>query len=60
MNNKELSQGNFHKICVVGGGITGAVMVLLLKNSKMFELRDIAWIKPNLKSKNNGRAIKIL
>ena len=26
-----LDRENFHKICVVGGGITGAVMVLLLK-----------------------------
>ena len=28
----DISQENFHKICVVGGGITGAMMVLLLKN----------------------------
>ncbi len=55
MDIKDLSQENFHKICVVGGGITGAVMVLLLKNSNMFKLSDIAWIKPNLKSKNDFR-----
>ena len=55
MDIKDLSQENFHKICVVGGGITGAMMVLLLKNSNMFKLSDIAWIKPNLKSKNDFR-----
>ena len=52
---KDLSQENFHKICVVGGGITGAMMVLLLKNSNMFKLNDIGWIKPKLKSKNDFR-----
>ncbi len=51
----DLSQENFHKICVVGGGITGAIMVLLLKNSKMFKLSDIGWIKPSLKLKNDLR-----
>ncbi len=55
MDIKDLSQENFHKICVVGGGITGAVMVLLLKNSNMFKLSDIAWIKPKLKSKDDFR-----
>ena len=55
MTSKTLSQENFHKICVVGGGITGAMMVLLLKNSNMFELNDIAWIKPKLKSQNDFR-----
>ncbi len=55
MNNKDLSYQNFHKICVVGGGITGAIMVLLLKNSNMFKLSDIGWIKPNFKSKNDFR-----
>ena len=55
MNIKDLSQENFHKICVVGGGITGAIMVLLLKNSNMFKLSDIAWIKPKLKSKDDFR-----
>ena len=52
---KDLSQENFHKICVVGGGITGAMMVLLLKNSNMFKLNEIGWIKPKLKSKNDFR-----
>jgi len=52
---KDLSQENFHKICVVGGGITGAVMVLLLKNSNMFKLNEIGWIKPKLKSKYDFR-----
>ena len=52
---KSPSKKNFHKICVVGGGITGAMMVLLLKNSNMFNLSDIGWIKPNLKYKNDLR-----
>ena len=51
MTIKNLSQENFHKICVVGGGITGAMMVLLLKNSNMFKLNEIGWIKPKLNSK---------
>ena len=55
MTIKDLSQENFHKICVVGGGITGAVMVLLLKNSNMFKLNEIGWIKPKLKSKYDFR-----
>ena len=55
MNIKELSQEYFHKICVVGGGITGAIMVLLLKNSNVFKLSDIGWINPNLKSKYDFR-----
>ena len=55
MTIKELSQEYFHKICVVGGGITGAIMVLLLKNSNVFKLSDIGWINPNLKSKYDFR-----
>ena len=34
MASNDMSQENFHKICVIGGGITGAIMVLLLKISK--------------------------
>jgi glycerol-3-phosphate dehydrogenase len=34
---KETHQEYFHKICVVGGGLTGAIMVLLLKQSKLFK-----------------------
>ena len=55
MTIKDLSQENFHKICVVGGGITGAMMVLLLKNSNMFKLNEIGWVKPKLKSKYDFR-----
>ncbi len=55
MDNKDLTYENFHKICVVGGGITGAIMVLLLKKSNMFKLSDIGWIKPNFKSKYDIR-----
>ncbi len=52
---KNLSQENFHKICVVGGGITGAMMVLLLKKSNLFKLSDIGWIKPKVNSKDDLR-----
>ena len=46
---KETHQEYFHKICVVGGGLTGAIMVLLLKQSKLFKKNEIAWIKPKEK-----------
>ena len=36
---KEPFKENFHKICVVGGGITGAMMVLLLKNQIYLKLK---------------------
>ena len=39
----------FHKISVIGGGLTGAFMMLLLKKSNLFKIQDLAWIKP----KNN-------
>ena len=52
---KDVSQKNFHKVCVIGGGITGAIMVLLLKNSNIFKLNEIGWVKPILKSKNDLR-----
>lgn len=55
MASKNLSQKNFHKVCVVGGGITGSIMVLLLKNSNMFKLSDIGWVKPKLKLQNDFR-----
>ena len=55
MASNDMSQENFHKICVIGGGITGAMMVLLLKKSKMFKLSDIGWIKPSLELKNDFR-----
>ena len=43
---KNSSQEFFHKICVVGGGLTGAIMSLLLKNSNLFKSHEIGWIKP--------------
>tara|TARA_Y100000991_G_scaffold212841_1_gene197604 strand:- start:1094 stop:2296 length:1203 start_codon:yes stop_codon:yes gene_type:complete len=55
MTVKDFSQANFHKICVVGGGITGAMMILLLKKSKLFKLSEIAWIRPQIKSKDDLR-----
>ena len=39
----------FHKVCVIGGGLTGAIMLLLLKNSNLFKKNEIAWIKPKEK-----------
>ena len=50
MNIRDLENETFHRICVVGGGITGAIMVLLLKKSNMFKLSEICWIKPHSKS----------
>ena len=55
MNIKNLENETFHKICVVGGGITGAMMVLLLKKSNMFKLSEIGWIKPYSKSSDDLR-----
>ena len=54
-NFQSLKSENFHKICVVGGGITGAIMVLLLKKSKLFKLNEIGWISPPQKSINDLR-----
>ena len=55
MTSNILTQENFHKICVVGGGITGAMMALLLKDTNLFKYSDIGWIKPNLNSKIDFR-----
>ncbi len=55
MDIRDLENETFHKICVVGGGITGAIMVLLLKKSNMFKLSEIGWIKPYSKSNNDLR-----
>ena len=55
MDIKDLENETFHKICIVGGGITGAIMVLLLKKSKMFKLSEIGWIKPFSKSNDDLR-----
>ena len=55
MDIKDLGNETFHKICIVGGGITGAIMVLLLKRSNMFKPSEIGWIKPYSKSNNDLR-----
>jgi len=52
---KKVHQEYFHKICVVGGGLTGAIMVLLLKQSKLFKKNEIAWIKPKEKKHTDFR-----
>jgi len=52
---KKVSQEYFHKICVMGGGLTGAIMVLLLKQSKLFKKNEIAWIKPKEKKHTDFR-----
>ena len=54
-NKQPLPQEHFYKICVVGGGMTGAIMALLLKKSKLFNSNDIAWIMPNIKTPNDLR-----
>ena len=43
---KNSSKEYFHKVCVVGGGLTGAIMALLLKKSNLFKSHEIGWIKP--------------
>ena len=52
---QELPQEFFHKICVIGGGLTGAIMLLLLKKSNLFKKNEIAWIKPKEKKQNDLR-----
>jgi len=50
-----LHQEYFHKICVIGGGLTGAIMLLLLKKSNLFKKNEIAWIKPKEKKQSDLR-----
>jgi 2-polyprenyl-6-methoxyphenol hydroxylase-like FAD-dependent oxidoreductase len=45
----------FHKISVVGGGLTGAFITLLLKKSNLFDDKEIAWIKPKADIDNDFR-----
>ncbi len=52
---KKSSKEFFHKICVVGGGLTGAIMSLLLKNSNLFKSHEIGWIKPKIVTSNDIR-----
>ena len=52
---KNSSQEFFHKICVVGGGLTGAIMSLLLKNSNLFKSHEIGWIKPKIADSDDIR-----
>ena len=52
---KNPSQEYFHKICVVGGGLTGAIMTLLLKKSNLFKSDEIGWIKPKITDSNDIR-----
>jgi len=58
---------NFYKICVIGRGLTGALMMLLLKKSNMFNDDEIAWIKPiNITNNDfrttfyNSKSLKLL
>ena len=55
INKNYLSKEHFYKVCVVGGGLTGAFMTLLLKSSKLFNSNEIAWIKPKVEIKNDLR-----
>ena len=66
-NIQDQPKEHFHKVCVIGGGITGALMSLLLKNSNMFSNNEIAWIKPNHSANNdfrttfyNSKSLKLL
>ena len=52
---KNQSKEYFYKICVVGGGLTGAIMVLLLKKSNLFEPHEIGWINPKSTAHNDIR-----
>ena len=54
-NKQTLSKEHFYKICIIGGGMTGAIMALLLKKSKLFDTKDIAWIVPKIKEQNDLR-----
>ena len=54
-NKQPLSKEHFYKICIVGGGMTGAVMALLLKKSKLFDTNDIAWVVPKIRIDNDLR-----
>ena len=56
---KKSSQEFFHKICVVGGGLTGAIMSLLLKNSNLFKSHEIGWIKPKIADSDDLSLIHI-
>lgn len=55
INTQGRSKECFHKISVVGGGITGAFMVLLLKKSRLFKVNEICWIKPKTKINHDLR-----
>lgn len=46
---------HFYKICIIGGGMTGAIMGLLLKKSNLFDVNEIAWVVPKLKIQNDLR-----
>ena len=54
-NKQPLYKEDFYKICIVGGGMTGAIMALLLIKSKLFDAKDIAWIVPKIKMHNDLR-----
>ncbi len=54
-NKKASPKEHFYKISIIGGGITGAIMDLLLKKSKLFNSNEIAWIKPQDKMHNDLR-----
>jgi ubiquinone biosynthesis UbiH/UbiF/VisC/COQ6 family hydroxylase len=54
-NKQPISKEHFYKICIVGGGMTGAIMALLLKKSKLFDNNEIAWVVPKIKLENDLR-----
>ena len=55
LNKQAQSNEHFYKICVIGGGLTGAIICLLLIKSNMFNDNEIAWIKPKNNINNDFR-----
>ena len=51
----KLEKSSFHKVSVVGDGLTGAFMTLLLKESGIFHDKEIAWIAPKNNQNNDFR-----
>ena len=52
---KKPSKEYFHKVCVVGGGLTGAIKTLLLKKSNLFKSDEIGWIRPKIRESKDIR-----
>lgn len=51
----EICMDKNFKIVVVGGGLTGTLMVQLLLKEKIVEKKDLCWINPTEKKNNDDR-----